>query len=86
MKKERGTYVLPVLINNAITLDFVLDSGAADVTVPADVFRTLVRTGSIKTQILLANRHTFAYIEYLFAHSDVTHLHWVSKMLDCFEF
>ena len=48
MKKERGTYVLPVLINNAITLDFVLDSGAADVTVPADVFRTLVRTGSIK--------------------------------------
>ena len=48
MKKEGGTYVVPVLINNAITLDFVLDSGASDVSVPADVFRTLVRTGSIK--------------------------------------
>ena len=48
MKKDGGTYVVPVLINNAITLDFVLDSGAADVSVPADVFRTLVRTGSIK--------------------------------------
>jgi clan AA aspartic protease (TIGR02281 family) len=48
MKKEGGTYVVPVLINNAITLDFVLDSGASVVSVPADVFRTLVRTGSIK--------------------------------------
>ena len=48
MKKEGGTYVVPVLINNAITLDFVLDSGASDVSVLADVFRTLVRTGSIK--------------------------------------
>jgi predicted aspartyl protease len=31
-----------------ITLDFTIDSGAADVTIPADVFSTLVRTGSIK--------------------------------------
>jgi clan AA aspartic protease (TIGR02281 family) len=49
MKKEGGTYVVPVLINNAITLDFLLDSGASDVSVPADVFSTLVRTGSIKS-------------------------------------
>ena len=44
---EGGTYVVPVVINNALTLDFVLDSGAADVTVPADVFSTLARTGSV---------------------------------------
>ena len=37
MKKEGGTYVVPVLINNAITLDFTVDSGAADVTIPEDV-------------------------------------------------
>jgi clan AA aspartic protease (TIGR02281 family) len=47
LKKDGGTFVVPVLINGAITLDFTLDSGAADVTVPADVFSTLVRTGTI---------------------------------------
>jgi predicted aspartyl protease len=48
MQKESGTYVIPVLINNAITLDFVVDSGAADVSIPADVVSTLFRTGTIK--------------------------------------
>ena len=37
MQIEGGTYVVPVLINDAITLDFVVDSGAADVSIPADV-------------------------------------------------
>jgi predicted aspartyl protease len=40
-------YVVPVLINEAITLDFVVDSGAADVSIPADVVSTLVRTKTI---------------------------------------
>ena len=48
MQKESGTYVVPVLINNAITLDFVVDSGAANVSIPADVVSTLFRTGTIK--------------------------------------
>ena len=38
-----GTYVVPVLINKAITLNFVIDSGASDVSIPADVVLTLVR-------------------------------------------
>ena len=42
-----GTYAVPVLINNAITLNFVVDSGASDVSIPADVVSTLVRTGTI---------------------------------------
>jgi len=46
-EKRGGIFVVPVLINGAITLDFTLDSGAADVMVPADVFSTLVRTGTI---------------------------------------
>jgi clan AA aspartic protease (TIGR02281 family) len=50
LKKDGGTFVVPVLINGAITLDFTLDSGAADVTVPADVFSTLVRTGTISDE------------------------------------
>ena len=48
LKKEGGTFVVPVQINGAITLDFTVDSGAADVSVPADVFSTLTRTGTIR--------------------------------------
>ena len=48
MKKRGGVYVVPVLINNAITLDFVVDSGASDVSVPADVVMTLMRSGTLK--------------------------------------
>lgn len=49
MRRKGGTYVVPVLINNAITLDFVVDSGAADVSIPADVVLTLIRTGTINS-------------------------------------
>jgi len=34
---------VPVQINSAITLDFTVDSGAAAVQIPVDVFSTLVR-------------------------------------------
>jgi hypothetical protein len=47
MQIEGGTYVVPVLINGAITLDFVVDSGAADVSIPADVVSTLMRTKTL---------------------------------------
>ena len=56
LQKEGGTYVVPVLINNAITLDFTVDSGAADVVIPADVFTTLVRTGTIQETDLLGTK------------------------------
>ena len=48
MKKEGRTYLVPVLINNAITLDFMVDSGASDVSIPEDVVSTLIRAGTIK--------------------------------------
>jgi hypothetical protein len=47
VKAQGGTYVVPVLINKAITLNFVIDSGAADVSIPADVVLTLVRSGTV---------------------------------------
>jgi predicted aspartyl protease len=47
LKVQGGTFVLPVKINDTITLDFTLDSGAADVAVPSDVVSTLVRSGAI---------------------------------------
>ena len=45
LEKQGGTYTVPVVINNAIRLNFILDSGASDVLIPGDVFLTLVRTG-----------------------------------------
>jgi len=42
-----GIFVVPVEINGAITLDFAVDSGASTVTIPANVYNTLVRTGTI---------------------------------------
>jgi clan AA aspartic protease (TIGR02281 family) len=47
LMQEGGTYVVPVMVNNAIKLGFVLDTGASDVTIPTDVFSTLVRAGTI---------------------------------------
>jgi aspartyl protease family protein len=44
---ESGLYLVPVLINGVITLDFALDSGASDVSIPADVVKTLMRAGTI---------------------------------------
>lgn len=61
MVRSGGTYGVPVQINGAITLGFVLDSGASDVSIPSDVFRTLVRTGTItKDDITGSETYTLA--------------------------
>jgi clan AA aspartic protease (TIGR02281 family) len=56
LKTDGGIFVVPVQINGTITLDFAIDSGAADVSVPADVFSTLVRTGTIKDSDILGEQ------------------------------
>ena len=56
LTKEGGVYVVPVQINGAITLDFVVDSGAAEVNVPADVVMTLVRAKTIAPSDFLPGR------------------------------
>jgi predicted aspartyl protease len=47
LRRKGGVFVVPVLINDKISLDFILDSGASDVSVPADVVLTLMRTGTL---------------------------------------
>jgi hypothetical protein len=56
MQIEGGIYVVPVLINEAITLDFIVDSGAADVSIPADIVMTLMRTGTLRKADFLGER------------------------------
>jgi len=53
LKMDAGAFLVPVVINDRITLDFLLDSGSSDVSIPADVFRTLIRTGTISQDDLL---------------------------------
>jgi clan AA aspartic protease (TIGR02281 family) len=42
-----GTFSVPVRLNDSITLDFVIDTGASNVVIPADVVSTLLRTGTL---------------------------------------
>jgi clan AA aspartic protease (TIGR02281 family) len=51
-----GTFSVPVEINGKMTLDFTLDSGASDVTLPSDVFTTLKRTGTLKETDIVGQR------------------------------
>jgi clan AA aspartic protease (TIGR02281 family) len=61
MLQEGGVYKIPILINNNITLNFIVDSGATDVTIPADVVTTLIRAGTItQADFIGARTYTLA--------------------------
>ena len=51
-----GIYVLPVGVGSGITLKFILDSGASDVTLPEDVVRQLMRVGVVKRSDFLKSQ------------------------------
>ena len=56
MVRENGVLKVPVQINGAISLKFVVDSGAAEVLIPKDVFLTLIRTETIKEKDFLPGK------------------------------
>jgi clan AA aspartic protease (TIGR02281 family) len=47
LRPEGGVFTVPGTINGQITLDFIVDSGASDVSIPKDVVSTLIRTRTI---------------------------------------
>ena len=51
-----GTLQVPVVINGKVSLDFTIDSGATDVSIPASVFSTLTRNGTVSPQDFLDKR------------------------------
>ena len=51
-----GTLQVPVVINDKITLNFTIDSGATDVSIPAAVFTALTRNGAVSSEDLLDKR------------------------------
>jgi clan AA aspartic protease (TIGR02281 family) len=56
LRTDRGISFVPVEINGTLKLDFALDSGASDVSVPADVFSTLKRTSTVKDGDLIGQQ------------------------------
>ena len=47
LDQANGQLLVAVEVNGKITLNFILDSGAADVAIPADVVQTLRGTGTV---------------------------------------
>ncbi len=56
VEKKGGVYELPVRLNGVITLDFILDTGSAEMNLPADVVATLVRTGTLNQDDFLPSK------------------------------
>lgn len=48
VRKRGGTFSVPVEVNNIMTLEFTIDSGAADVSVPNKVVAQLLRSGALQ--------------------------------------
>ena len=47
LEPHNGAFVVPVVLNNILTKKFIVDSGAADVSIPADVAWTLKSSGTM---------------------------------------
>src|SRR5438874_18837 len=57
LEQRGGVYMLPVRINDAVTVPFVLDSGAAEIAIPSDVFSIQKRTATIGQSDYLGTGH-----------------------------
>jgi clan AA aspartic protease (TIGR02281 family) len=56
MEPFNGAFVVPVVLNGVITEKFIVDSGAADVSIPAEVASRLKALGALKGSDLLGSK------------------------------
>ena len=54
--RDHGTLQVPVVINDKLSINFTIDSGATDVSVPENVYSTLIRAGSVSPVDFLDKR------------------------------
>lgn len=47
LEQANGVYVVPVVVNGIVNMKFAIDTGATDVSIPADVVAALTKAGSI---------------------------------------
>lgn len=43
-----GVYMVPIILNDVLKINVILDSGAADVSIAPDVVSTLIKTGTVE--------------------------------------
>ena len=51
-----GAFVVPVVLNDVMTVKFIVDSGSADVSIPEDVASRLMRSGTMSDADLLGSK------------------------------
>jgi clan AA aspartic protease (TIGR02281 family) len=56
LERRGDAYLVPVRINQTITLPFILDTGATDLVIPADVALTLIRAGALTSSDFIGKR------------------------------
>ena len=54
--RDQGTLLVPVVVNGTVSLNFTIDSGASDVSIPANIFSALVRAGTVSAEDYLDRR------------------------------
>jgi clan AA aspartic protease (TIGR02281 family) len=56
LSRSDSTFIVPAVVNGALRLGFVVDSGASDVVIPIDVMTTLMRTGTLRENDFLGKQ------------------------------
>jgi len=56
LEADHGIYVAPVVVNGNLNLKFGVDTGASDVSIPADVVMTLMNSGTLAKSDFIGER------------------------------
>jgi len=56
VEPHAGAFVVPVVLNDVITAKFIVDSGAADVSITEDMVSTLMKSGTMTGADLLGSK------------------------------
>jgi clan AA aspartic protease (TIGR02281 family) len=56
VEPQYGAFVVPVVLNDVITAKFIVDSGAADVSITEDMATTLMKSGTMTGADLLGSK------------------------------
>jgi len=56
MEPHDGAFAVPVVLNDVLSVKFIVDSGSADVSIPEDVASTLMKSGTMTGADLLGSK------------------------------
>jgi hypothetical protein len=57
LQEQGGVYTVPARINGVITLNFILDSGAAEVCIPSNIVAGFLKSGTITNKDFLPGKN-----------------------------